>query len=77
MTIQELVAMLQGYPPELRVVVNGYEDGYDDLTPGQLSAVKIALNTGKNEWEGEHGDPDGAADGAEVVNALVLRRVSN
>ena len=30
------------------MVVNGYEDGYDDLSPKQVSTVKIALNTGKH-----------------------------
>ena len=81
MTTAELVEILQDYPSDLRVVVNGYEDGYDDLSPEQLSVVKIALNTGKHDWEGKHGDPDGltrsAPDGAEAVEALVMRRVSN
>ncbi len=77
LTVNELMQVLSGYPADLRVVVNGYEDGYDDLSPRQISVVKIALNTGKDEWEGEHGDPDGPIDGAEVVEALVLRRVSN
>ena len=81
MTVSELIQLLAAYPADLRVVVNGYEDGYDDLSPKQISTVKIALNTGKHEWEGRHGDPDGltrsAPEGAEVVEALVLRRVSN
>lgn len=77
MNVQELIELLRTYPADLRVVVNGYEDGYDDLSPRQLSVVKIALGTGKDEWEGEHGDPDGPIDGADVVEALVLRRVSN
>lgn len=77
MTIQELIQLLRGYPPDLRVVVDGYEDGYDDLSPEQLLLVKIALNIGKHRWEGAHGDPDGPTDGADVVEALVLRRVSN
>ena len=48
MTIADLVEVLQNYPPDLHVVVNGYEDGYDDLAPEQVSPVKIALNTGKH-----------------------------
>ena len=81
MTVDELVQLLQKYPPGLRVVVNGYENGYDDLTPEQLSVVRIALNMGKHRWEGQHEDANGqagdASDDAEVVEALVLRRVSN
>ena len=78
MTVTELVRMLAAHPADLRVVVNGYEDGYDDLSPGQISRIRIALNTGKHKWEGRHGDSDGGApEDAEVVEALLLRRVSN
>ena len=81
MTVDELVRLLTTYPPDQRVVVNGYEDGYDDLSEEQIVPVNIALNTGKHDWEGRHGDADGpipgAADGVEVVEAVALRRVSN
>ena len=45
------------HPGDLRVVVNGYEEGYDDLTPDQISIVRIALNTGADYWVGQHGRP--------------------
>lgn len=81
MTVDELIQLLEKHPPGLRVVVNGYENGYDDLTPERLSVVSIALNTGKHHWEGQHEDANGqtggASDDAEVVEALVLQRVSN
>ena len=32
MTVKELVKLLEKYPDDLRVVVNGYEDGYDDTS---------------------------------------------
>ena len=57
MTVAELISILQNHAADLRVVVNGYEDGYDDLSPEQLRVVKISLNTGKHPWEGAHGDP--------------------
>ncbi len=77
MTIKELASLLGSYPPDLRVVVNGYEDGYDDLAPGQVSVIKIALDTGKYRWEGRHGEPKSLTDATGVEEALVLRRVSN
>ena len=39
MTVEELIQLLETYPPDLRVVVNGYEEGYDDLSPEQVSVV--------------------------------------
>lgn len=47
MTVNELIELLGEYPTSLRVVVNGYEEGYDDLSPKQISVIRISLNTGK------------------------------
>jgi len=32
MLVSELIVALQSYPPDTRVVVLGYENGYDDIT---------------------------------------------
>ena len=40
MTANELIAELQKLPPETRVIVSGYEDGYDDIS--RLISVSIA-----------------------------------
>ncbi len=81
MNVHELIDLLRQYPGSLRVVVNGYEDGYDDLSSGQISVKSIALYTGVHDWEGQHGDPrDAPIDDAEshrIIDALVLRRTSN
>ena len=77
MTVNELLQLLKGYSPDLRVVVNGYEEGYDDLSPEQLSVIRVALNTGRSRWEGQHGDPKERTDGEIIAEALALRRVSN
>ena len=80
MVVSELIELLQEYPAGLRVVVNGYEDGYDDLSPQQISIAKISLNAGKHDWEGRHGVPrhptEGSVDSPDVAEALVLCRVS-
>ena len=39
MTVAELVQLLADYPPDLLVVVNGYEEGYDDLAPGTWNSI--------------------------------------
>ncbi len=80
MTVDELIRLLGSYPPHMRVVVNGYEDGWDDLSPEQMNITKIQLNTGVHQWEGRHGEPpwraDSSADPSEIEEALVLSRVS-
>ena len=40
MLVSELIDLLREYPTDLRVVVNGYEEGYDDLSPRQISIAK-------------------------------------
>lgn len=81
MTIGELIQLLESYPPDMRVVVNGYEEGYDDLSPEQISVARILLNTGAHSWQGRHGDPrdvsERSRNQARSVDALVLRRTSN
>ena len=81
MTIGELIQILEVHPSDMRVVVNGYEEGYDDLSPEQISVVKIELNAGTQAWQGRHGDPRDRPgrpqDPTHVVDALALSRVSN
>ena len=77
MTVGELVECLQRLPSSLRVVVDGYEEGYDDLTPEQITRTRIGLNTGKHDWEGVHGRADDAEESTEIVDAVVLQRTSH
>lgn len=81
MTVRELIEQLERYPDDKRVVVNGYEEGYDDLRPDQIEVVNIALNTGVNSWEGCHRDvhyvPAASSERVQAVEAVVLRRTSN
>ena len=57
MTVKELMELLEKYPNNLRVVVNGYEDGYDDISPERILTRKIQLDAIAHDWEGKHGDP--------------------
>ena len=77
MTVKELMELLEKYPNDLRVVVNGYEDGYDDISPNRIFTRKIQLDAGTPDWEGQHGDPlnvDESTDEAKIVEALVFHR---
>ena len=52
MTIEELIRILETYPPDLRVVVNGYEEGYDDLEGHLISVKEMRLDASAKWWEG-------------------------
>ena len=81
MNVRDMIDLLGRYPEDMRVVVNGYEQGYDDLSPEQISVVPITLNTGKHDWDGRHGDPGDLPTAAQettpTIKALLLRRTSN
>lgn len=75
MKIADLIRILQTYPQDLRVVVDGYEDGYDDLNEDLMRVHEIRLDIGKHWWEGRHNDIDVTPDtDGGVTNALVLHR---
>ena len=75
MTVSELTQLLAAYPPDMRVVVTGYEDGYDDLEQHLISVKEICLDAGNKWWEGRHRDSwDDRTEGRTTVDALVLQR---
>ena len=78
MTVGELIELLEAHPPGLRVVVQGYEDGCDDLAPRSIRPLKLALDVDDREYVGDHQDaeylsPHNATPSA-IVDALALHR---
>jgi len=47
MTVAELITQLQSLPPDVLVVTEGYEDGYDTIK--KVSIIPIEENP-KKEW---------------------------
>ena len=75
MTVGQLVQLLQNYPQDIRVMVDGYEEGWDDLEEHLISARQVRLDAGEEWWEGMHRDAeDTRTEGNGIVDALVLRR---
>ena len=81
MTVQELIRILRTYPADMRVVVSGYEEGFDDLSPERIAVVKVQLNRGKEDWQGRHLEPEWRTEempaGDDIVDALAFFRESN
>ena len=77
MTVQELIDKLQEYPKDLRVMIEGYEGGYEDLET--LATSKIALNVHDEDDQiyGNHEDCDhfrSDEKSRKTTNALIFRR---
>lgn len=56
MTVNQLIAELQKWPSDMRVVVSGYEDGCDDIS--RLASVSVALKPNAKSFEGRWQDDE-------------------
>jgi hypothetical protein len=54
MTALELIQLLQTLPPQTKIVVRGYEDGYNDIL--KLNEVKIKPKADAVWYYGEYVD---------------------
>lgn len=52
MNIRELIEALSKFDPETRVVVAGYEEGFNDIT--QIQTQRILLNAYRDWFYGSH-----------------------
>lgn len=52
MTAKELIIELQKIAPDTKIVVRGYEDGYNDIS--ELKTVKIKATPDSNWYDGEY-----------------------
>ncbi len=80
MAVAGIIDLPGGCPPALRVMVDGYEEGYNDLSHECMIVKRNHLDTGTGSWQERHDDPEGLPcgkpDAAGTVEALVLRRSS-
>jgi hypothetical protein len=56
MTAIELINLLQEQPPEIKVVIRGYEDGYNDIR--QLKPLKLRHDINAKWYYGEYFEED-------------------
>jgi hypothetical protein len=55
MKVSELIEILQKMPPDIFVMVDGYEGGITDLTPNHVEEVSVVLNEHKGcDYYGPH-----------------------
>lgn len=76
MKVKELIEKLSKQDPEMRVVVDGYETGFDEIN--RICLVKMILNPNKGEkhWEGEFDEVVGTSISEDIEIGLYLPRKS-
>lgn len=55
MTVAELMAKLGEYPADMRVVVDGYEAGVDEIVELAETAIQVGVNADCGLYMGLHG----------------------
>ena len=76
LTVNDLIEVLAKYPPDMRVVVNGYEAGFDNLHVSSLQTISIRTKPDHAEWEGEN-EEAWLNPGANEFSAVCLARKSH
>lgn len=56
-TVAQLIADLETFPKDMRVMVRGYEGGFNDASTPGLIAVKLDQNI-DTWWMGDHSQVD-------------------
>lgn len=80
MNIRELIEQLQAFPPDMPVLVDGYEGGLNDAQPPAKQSV--VFNYRKSYHEGPHEearytrDSEGDVDGTvrDIRDAVIISR---
>jgi hypothetical protein len=68
MTAKELIEKLTSYPAEVRVLVDGYEGGFSEISSVKITMVK--LNANSENYNGPHDEVEGAD-----TEVIVIRRL--
>ena len=76
MIVGELIRILETHPPHLRVMVDGYEGGVEDLEARLLLTRYVRLDVHSDWWYGRHEEGYAANEKTkhETVPALIVRR---
>ena len=71
-TVAELIKELQQFPPDMLVVVSGYEEGYENMLTPKIE--KLEQNSENPYWEGEFQEVE-RLEGGQLIEAVVMQRV--
>jgi hypothetical protein len=69
MTNKELKEILKSFPDDFRVLVDGYEGGFSEIST--VAKIKVELDIHSESFYGPHDDTDNAN-----TDVVVIRRVA-
>jgi len=73
MTVAELIIVLNQAPPNAKVIVRGYENGYNDVL--ELRSLFVRQNPEAKWYDGEY-EASEAADGIEAIEIYGENKIS-
>jgi len=73
MTVAELIVRLNQAPPDSKVVVRGYENGYNDVV--ELRSLSVRQNPEANWYDGEY-ELSKSTDGIEAIEIYGENKLS-
>jgi hypothetical protein len=79
MNVRQLIEKLKEHPPEMRVIVDGYEGGYNDLESLKTTQIRLNVHDRYKDLFGRHDDADyplklAADKDSAIETALLLPR---
>ena len=74
MTVKELIEQLQTLDPDLQVFINGYEGGFNNVTPVAGNVVDMVLDYHRDWFYGKHELAEQITDVAEykIVKGIII-----
>ena len=76
MKIKELIKILEKYPQDLEIMVNGYESGFDEISKNRIQKLKLKKVNNPNDYDGEFEEVDFVKNNNKEFEALILGRKS-
>ncbi len=73
MTVAELIIRLNQAPPNAKVIVRGYENGYNDIL--ELRSLFVTQNQDAKWYDGEY-EKSEATDGIEAIEIYGENKIS-
>ena len=69
MNIKDLIETLKAFPADARVLVQGYENGFDDIVA--VKEISVAKCSAPHPWDGEYEKADKDAQNA-IPSVIIL-----